>query len=136
MTPIVLTFLAVSSIFNLPEGLLSSICLVESGHSTAAIHYNDKGSDSLGVCQIKLKTAQFVGFKGTHKELLDPAYNIYYAGKYLRYQLYRYNNDTKKAISAYNMGKCVMKLGRIKNNLYVSKVFNAWRLASNERQRY
>ena len=84
--------------------MLESVCWVESKHKITAIHKNDGDSDSLGVCQIKLKTAKWLGFKGNSEELMDPENNIKYAGKYLAKQINRYKGNTKKAVIAYNRG--------------------------------
>lgn len=89
---------------NLPSGLLQSVCEIESGLNIKAIHHHDGKGDSLGICQIKLATAQMLGFKGTAKELMKPETNIAYAGLYLSRQLKRYNGDVDKALVAYNQG--------------------------------
>ena len=118
---------ALSINVELPPGLLSAVCYVESRHKHKAINLNDGGEDSLGVCQIKLNTARLVGFKGTNKQLMHPTTNALYAAKYLKKQLLRYNNDPRKAVAAYNAGKVrYNKDGLIMNRLYVAKVFKAW----------
>src|ERR1700732_2996185 len=96
-------FLLVSLQFNLPTGLLSSVCFVESGHRLTAYHKDDGKGNSVGVCQIKLGTARWLGFKGTEKQLMEPVTNVYYAGKYIRHQMDRYQS-VKKAVIAYNLG--------------------------------
>lgn len=127
MTILILAFASASQTFNLPYGLLESLCYVESKHNASKIHYNDGGSDSLGVCQIKFKTAQGEGFKGNPKALLDPKVNAYYAAKYLAKHLKKYNNNTACAVAAYNAGKCrVNTKGYIKNSQYVNKVLKTW----------
>jgi len=60
--------------------------------------------DAYGLMQIKLETAQDMGFTGIPAQLYIPATNIEYGTKYLRYQLDRYSSDLRKAISAYNAG--------------------------------
>lgn len=90
--------------FDLPENLLKSVCYVESNHNINAINYNDGHGHSMGVCQIKYKTAKWLGFKGTENQLMRPEVNIYYAAKYLRKNLDRYGGDVKKALIAYNRG--------------------------------
>lgn len=65
---------------------------------------DDGGSPSIGLCQVKLKTSKWLGYKGTEKQLLNPTVNAYYAAKYLKYQLKRYNGNTEKALIAYNRG--------------------------------
>lgn len=112
---------------NLPPNLLSSVCFIETKHQIHKIHRHDGDSDSIGICQIKLKTAKWLGFKGTEQDLLNPKINILYAGKYLDYQLRRYHN-VSKAVIAYNQGH----VGNIDTTSYQIKVFKQWRLAFNE----
>lgn len=128
MTTLLLAFASVTQTFDLPQGLLSSICFVESSHTPNAIHIDDNGSDSLGVCQIKHETAKWLGFNGTAKQLREDTFiNTYYAGKYLKYHLTRYKNNVPKAVAAYNAGSCRFNLDRsIKNSKYVKRVFVAW----------
>lgn len=122
-----LAFTMVSQAFTLPPGLLSAVCYVESRHDTSALSPHDGGSASIGICQIKLATAKSVGFVGKQKDLKVPDTNIYYAGKLLKKQLIRYDNDPVKAIAAYNAGKHrVNKHGLVMNRKYVSKVLKAW----------
>src|ERR1700692_3723359 len=94
-------FILYSAQFNLPDGLLSSLCYVESGHNIEAVHLADGNGNSIGACQIKLKTARFMGFRGTEKQLMRPDVNIYYAAWYLRYQINRYRS-VRKGVIAYN----------------------------------
>lgn len=110
--------------YNLPPGLIHSICFIESSYKVNAVHHDDGGEDSLGVCQIKHSTAKWLGFKGTRKQLMKPENNIKYASLYLSYQLRRYSN-VNKAIIAYNRGnakgltstryslKVIKQLGRV-----------------------
>jgi len=116
-------FIATSVQFNLPPGLLSSICHIETKHDISLIHYNDGSSPSYGICQIKLSTAQWLGFTGDEKELMKPAVNIHYAGKYLAKNIKRYNGHTEKAVIAYNQGH----VGASLRTSYSVKVFNQWR---------
>lgn len=113
---------------NLPPNLLQSICYVESTHRINSVHYNDGTSNSIGICQIKLRTAQWLGFKGTERELMEPNVNIYYAGLYLRHQLTRYK-VVNKAVIAYNQGHA----GLLTSSKYQIKVYKQWRIADNER---
>ncbi len=115
-------FLSVSLQLGLPPNLLSSLCYVESKHKVSTIHYADGDSNSVGICQVKLKTAQFMGFRGTEKELMNPKVNIYYAGKYLKHQLLRYG-QINKAVIAYNQGHA----GDLLQTEYQVKVFAIWR---------
>lgn len=120
-------FMTVSATFNLPPGLLSAVCFVESGHRADAIHRDDGGEDSVGLCQLQLPTARSLGFKGPARDLRRPDINAYFSGKYLRYQLDRYGGDTRKAIAAYNAGTYRQApRGGALNHRYVSAVTKAW----------
>lgn len=121
-------FLTVSTQFNLPNNLLSSLCYVESKHEINAIHLDDGGSKSLGICQVKYNTAKWLGFKGTESELMLPENNIYYAAKYLAYQQKRYS-CINKAIIAYNKGNAK----HFTKSKYRDKVIKQWRGVNYER---
>jgi soluble lytic murein transglycosylase-like protein len=114
-----------ASIFT---ALLISICTVESGGHKQALNVNDGGRTSYGYCQVQMRTARHMGFRGSVKELwLNPDLNMYYAGKYLEYQLKRYRS-AEKAIAAYNRGSFKAdKNGRAVNHKYVVKVLREWR---------
>lgn len=118
-----LTFLAVSQNLSLPPGLLEAICWVESNHKINAIHHDDGGSNSVGVCQVKLTTAKLMGYTGEEETLRNnAAINVFYSGKYLKHQLERYDADPAKAVSAYNAGRACLPA----NQAYVHKVFHTW----------
>lgn len=126
-TTLALALLSASQSFELPKGMLSAICWVESTHRTHLISHNDGKGNSVGVCQIKLSTAKLVGFSGTEKELLHPSVNTYYAAKYLKKQLGRYDGDVLKAIAAYNAGTYRAGTSTFAlNQKYVDKVLKAW----------
>jgi soluble lytic murein transglycosylase-like protein len=114
-------FTAVTLQLNLPPNLLSSICWIESRHKVNAVHKDDGGESSLGVCQIKYSTAKWLGFKGKQKELMNPKINIYYAGLYLKYNLKRYNNISR-AVVAYNRGNA-KNLLKTKYSMAVMRVY-------------
>ncbi len=124
MTNAILTilFTTTSLHFGLPPKLLEALCYIESTHNINAVHKDDGGGNSVGVCQIKLKTAVWLGFKGTEKELMVPKTNIYYSAKYLAYQIKRYNSTTK-AIIAYNRGNAK----GLTSTRYSVKVIKQWR---------
>lgn len=105
MNTLILVFATVTSTFDLPSGLLSALCYVESGHNVKAVSENDGGTKSHGVCQIKLGMARAMGFKGTGATLREPTNNIYYAGKLLDYQIKRCGSIAK-GVRAYNSGSC------------------------------
>lgn len=127
MLNLALLFIATTNTLSLPPGLLSALCWVESHHNASAVNADDGGSPSHGVCQIKIQTAALLGFEGDEKELSDPKVNIYYAGKYLKWQLNRYHRHIPKAVAAYNAGSYRENdRGEIMNRKYVGKVFDAW----------
>lgn len=123
MATLTALFTVISIQFSLPTNLLHSICFVETGHDVNAIHPNDGGSDSLGVCQVKLSTAKWLGFTGDEKQLMDPEHNIHYAAKYLSYHMTRYNGHVEKAVIAYNRGNAT----GLTTSAYQTKVFKQWR---------
>lgn len=122
MNTLTAIFIAASVQFNLPPGLLASVCFVETRHDVQAVHFNDGGDDSIGICQLHYTTAQWLGFKGTKAQLLDPSTNIYYAAKYLAKQRNRYGN-VQQAVIAYNQGHA----GGLTTTEYQVKVFTVWR---------
>lgn len=120
-TTLALIFIAYTNMFNLPPELLSSLCFIESTHNISAVHKDDGGSNSVGICQVKLSTAQWLGFKGTEEQLMNPETNVYYAAKYLAHQIKRYNNIDRAVIS-YNQGSA----GNLTQTEYSNKVLTKW----------
>ena len=118
MNVILSIIVTATTTFNLPTNLLMAVCYTESKLDPQAVHHDDGGSDSLGLCQIKLSTAQWLGFTGTREQLMNPETNAYYSAKYLKHQLLRYNNNITKAIIAYNRGSA----GDLKSTEYSAKV--------------
>lgn len=115
-------YLFASIQYGLPQGLLSSICYVESKHDISAYHKHDGKGNSVGVCQVKIQTAMMLGFRGSEKELMEPSTNVMYAAKYLQHQLIRYDGDTVAAIISYNRGS--KKL--LTRTDYSDKVIKYW----------
>lgn len=115
-------FLLASTSFNLPSGLLDSICYVESQYNVDAVHKGDGGDrDSLGVCQVQLRSAYGVGFRGTVKDLMDPKTNIIVAAAILKTQIKRYNS-VKRGVIAYNIGNAK----NLQTSEYQVKVYKRW----------
>lgn len=93
--------------------LLLAICSYESSGLNNIITYNDGKSHSYGICQIKLETAEMVGFQGTAENLMNPAVNAKWAAAYLKYQENRPDDpdggygpdDWCKLTAAYNAGR-------------------------------
>src|ERR1035437_1028349 len=122
MTSILLAFSLATTAFDLPPGLLDAVCYVETKHTENAIHLNDGGSHSLGICQIKLSTARELGYKGSAEDLqYNTKVNAYYAAAYLSSKLRKYA-DISCAIAAYNHGSCRTIKGVIVNRKYVERV--------------
>jgi soluble lytic murein transglycosylase-like protein len=118
---LVLLFQFATQQFNLPPGLLSALCYVESTHNVSAIHADDGSSDSLGICQVKIETARWLGFQGTERDLMQPKVNIWYAAKFLSYQINRYN-DIERGVVAYNRGNAK----GLTSSAYSAKVMKQW----------
>lgn len=95
--------LAAAKVVGISPTLLLAICTHESGLKNTYTH-KDGGSPSIGVCQIKYRTAQLMGHKGSEQDLLNPKINANYAAKYLKWQHQRYEGDYMKATAAYNSG--------------------------------
>lgn len=89
---------------GLDQKALSALCFVESSHNPKALNPDDGSTPSIGLCQVKYKTAKWLGFTGNPKDLYDPFLNAVYAARYLRYQLDRYG-DMERAFAAYNAGR-------------------------------
>ena len=115
--------------------VLLSICSHESRGDVHAINITDGGSASYGFCQIKFKTAKALGFRGSIQELWhNPQVNMGWAGRYLKKQLGRYDNNYYLAVAAYNAGSVKKKnyeviknaeyyKGNNKHIIYVKEVF-------------
>lgn len=95
--------LAAAKSVGVPGFLLLAICTHESGLTNTTVPY-DHGSPSYGVCMVKKGTAEFMQFKGSTKQLMNPHVNALYAAKYLKFQLDRYDGDLCKSTAAYNSG--------------------------------
>ena len=105
--------------------LLFAICQ----HESMDFHFNytaiDKNTPSYGFCQVKYESVFDMGFRGDPKLLINPEINAYWAAKYLKHQLKRYNNNSCMATAAYNAGSYIestKKPGYPKNLKYVKLV--------------
>ena len=113
---------AIATAVKVSPYILLGICTTESNLRNV-INHNDGGSPSYGICQIKLNTAKMFNPRITPKELMNPELNAYYAARYIKHQMNRYNENIIKAIAAYNSGRVKYnKSGRIINYKYVRKV--------------
>jgi soluble lytic murein transglycosylase-like protein len=104
--------------------ILLAICTHETGLTNVTVQ-NDGGTPTYGICQVKLETAQMLGFEGKAKQLLVPKENAKWAAVYLKHQFDRYDGDWCRAIAAYNAGKFNESKkfpGYPRNLKYVNKV--------------
>lgn len=122
-------FIAASLAYGVPDGLLSSLCFVESSHRIAVRKVDSNGRESLGVCQIQKETAQDLGFEGTKKDLMAPEINIFWSAFYLSKQHERYGSWIK-AVKAYNAGSTKNS----KHNTYSWRVFHVRELQRKSRK--
>lgn len=111
---------------EVPRELVLAVCWVESSYRRGLAPRLDGDTPSYGICQVKLATARYMDtvfkhrIKATPKRLQDEFVNAFYAAKYLKYQLNRYQGDVHKAIDAYNKGRVVSV-----KSVYVRKVMLA-----------
>lgn len=89
---------------GIPLTLLRAVCTVESGLDSRAHNRQDGHGGSLGLCQVKVMTAERFGYQGPPEGLFNPDVNAIIAARYLKHQLHRYNGEWLKAITAYNKG--------------------------------
>jgi soluble lytic murein transglycosylase-like protein len=109
---------------KVPPALLLAICVHESGLKNVIAPY-DGNSPTYGVCQVKLESAQDLGFSGDEKDLMKPSVNAHWAAMILKKQIVRYNGDLCKATAAYNAGsynESKVMPGYPKNLKYVRSV--------------
>lgn len=120
---IVSTIFATAKAAGVSGSLLLAICQHESGNFKFNYNGHDRGSPSLGVCQLKKMTARTLGFRGTTAHLMEPEINVFWAAKFLHYQQDRYGDNWVKLASSYNSGSyspskkvldCPRNLGYVK----------------------
>lgn len=111
---------------KVPVALMFAICKYESANFTDILVHDDGGSASMGICMVKLETAQMLGYKGTAEVLRENhRVNATYAAKYLAKQISRYGDDWVKVTAAYNAGSynpSKVAVGCPRNLEYVSRV--------------
>ncbi len=107
--------------------LVASIISVESRFKKYAVTRERDGEHSIGLMQIKIRTAREMGFRGAVRKLYLPWVNIYYGVRYLKRQMSRYR-FVWDAVSAYNGGRSLWNadLGRYGNQKYVSLVWKRY----------
>lgn len=99
-----LIILAAAKAAKVSGELLLAVCMHESNLKNVEVPH-DGGSPTYGICQVKLGTAQMLGFTGNAKGLMVPEINAKWAAIYLKKQKERYDQDWCKAVAAYNAGR-------------------------------
>lgn len=110
--------------YGIEPALIAAMVSVESSADFDAEGDKDwRGrAQSFGLMQVKLTTAQQMGFTGSAEELKRPETNIDVGTRYLAYQ-YGIWKSIAKAVAAYNKGTVeVYASGQFKNQGYVDKV--------------
>lgn len=110
---------------GVPFDLLYGICKVESGLDPLQVHHDDGGSDSIGLCQLKLATARWMGFRGRERDLYAAKINALFAAQYVAFLLTKHSNDSTLTIAAYNSGRPKYRKGKLINERYVRRVERA-----------
>lgn len=114
-----------AKVAGIDANLLLAVCWAESSYRGDLKPRIDGHSNSYGICQVKLETAEHMdkiykhAVKATAERLQEPFVNAFYAAKVIKFQLQRYHGDLRKAIEAYNKGHAVSN----GNGKYVNKVF-------------
>ncbi|MCT4713257.1 transglycosylase SLT domain-containing protein [Enterobacteriaceae bacterium H11S18] len=92
------TFNKLESLYRLPEGLLKSVAITESGGNRFA----QSGVGAKGLFQFMDGTAKDMGLRGN--EVFDPEKSAQAAAKYLSQLLKLNGGDLRKALASYNWG--------------------------------
>lgn len=85
-------------LYRLPEGLLRSVAITESGGNQFAV----SGAGAKGLFQFMDATARDMGLKGN--DVFDPAKSAQAAARYLSQLLKANGGDLEKALASYNWG--------------------------------
>lgn len=91
-------------------GVIKAVIATESGFRVRAYLEEAGGDGSIGLMQLRLTTANGLGYAGTKEQLFDPGANVYYGTKLLDQLLRRVHGDTvgppdwEAVYSAYNGG--------------------------------
>jgi soluble lytic murein transglycosylase-like protein len=88
---------------RLPPALLAGIVEVESGGRSIP----NRTRRYWGLMQLSVEAARTVGYAGSAPGLLDASTNIRIGASYLRRLTDLCGGDLAKALTAYNMGRCV-----------------------------
>jgi Soluble lytic murein transglycosylase and related regulatory proteins (some contain LysM/invasin domains) len=95
-------FTRLESLYRLPEGLLKSVAITESGGNQFAVGPQTKYGSAKGMFQFIDSTARGMGLRGN--DVFDPMKSAEAAAKYLSQLLTRNGGDLSKALASYNWG--------------------------------
>lgn len=95
-------FTQLESLYRLPEGLLKSVAITESGGNQFAVGPQTKYGSAKGMFQFIDSTARGMGLRGD--DVFDPVKSAQAAAKYLSQLLTRNGGDLSKALASYNWG--------------------------------
>jgi soluble lytic murein transglycosylase-like protein len=131
------TISKISCQHNVDPRLVVAIISTESGFRRYAKRVERDGNVSIGLMQIKVRTARWLGFRGSPEKLYAPWINVYYGVRYLSMNLKRYG-DVWDAVSAYNAGHSLWSDGSVDywNKRYVSSVFREYSRLSQRSHHY
>ena len=164
------SFRLIANKVGVKEELLRAICWQESRHTAHAYRENDggKGNAAFGICQVLYTTAAYFGFKDprckksfgdarpqdrkyANCKLFGPKTNMFFAAKFLKSRLEKYQGNQYKAVAAYNSGKyrkCTdgwlkirgrrfkrCEIGGAINSYYIRNVYRALRLKPDRQKR-
>ncbi|MCV3764633.1 lytic transglycosylase domain-containing protein [Rhizobium sp. TRM95796] len=88
-----------AALYEVPEHLVHKVARRESNYNPGAVHRGN-----FGLMQIRYRTAQGMGYKGSPNGLLDAETNLKYAVKYLRGAWLTADKDVAKADWLYRTG--------------------------------
>lgn len=112
---------------NVPPKLLIAVCTVESSLRPHVTNFDDGGTPSHGLCQIKTATAKDMHCINSVKDLYNVETNARCCAAYLQFQYKRYRN-WPDAIAAYNAGSVKRdKKGKLVNQKHVNKVLRIYK---------
>ncbi|MDV0368792.1 transglycosylase SLT domain-containing protein [Enterobacter chengduensis] len=95
-------FSRLESLYRLPEGLLKSVAITESGGNQFAVGPETKYGSAKGLFQLIDGTARDLGLRGN--DVFDPMKSAEAAAKYLNQLLKQNGGDLSKTLASYNWG--------------------------------
>ena len=118
------TITKISCRYHVDPRLVVSVIETESRFRRYAMRIEKDGNTSLGLMQVKVRTARWLGFRKPARTLYLPWINLFYGVRYLAMNIRRYR-DVWDGVSAYNAGRSLWKrrIHGYKNGRYVASVW-------------